>query len=106
MYEEYINPQEIKSETKVGFGLYAFDFFFLIFYAMFTYILGNIVHDAIRIPYYIFSCIMGLTLTIPSPLNKKRRNYQSIIIMLRKDINVYRPVKNISQQIKKEKKGE
>lgn len=101
MYDEYLNPQEIKSETRVALGIYAFDFFFLLFYAIFTYMLRNMVHNAIRIPYYIFSVCMAIFLTMPSTFNRKRRNYQSLIIMLKRDFAVYRPVKNIGQQREK-----
>ena len=102
-YEEYTLSQEIKSETKVGMGLYAFDFFFLIIYGIVTFIAGNLVHEDLRIPFYIFSLLMAVFLTMPSSFNKKRRNYESIVIYLKKYTGVYRPVKNISKCSKKEK---
>lgn len=99
MEEEYTITQEIKSETRVGAGLYAFDFFFLLVYGIVTYILANIVHDALVIPFYIFSLLMAIFLTMPSIFNRKRRNYQTIIIYLRKDNDVFRPVKNVSKML-------
>lgn len=106
MEEQYTIAQEIKSESKVGFVFYAFDFFFLIIYAIITYILANIVHEALVIPFWIFSLLMGLFLTMPSNLNRKRRNYQSIIIYLRKCTEVYRPVKNVSKLLHTEVENE
>lgn len=46
--------EEIKSQTKVFMGLYIFDFFFLIVYIGLTYLLRNLVHQDLRIAYYIF----------------------------------------------------
>ena len=84
--------EEIKSQTKVFMGLYIFDFFFLIVYRGLTYLLRNFVHQDLRIAYYIFSTIMAICLTLPSPFNKKRRNYQSIFILLKRDNIVYKPI--------------
>ena len=36
--------------------------------------------------------IMAIFLTLPSPFNKKRRNYQSIFILLKRDNIVYKPI--------------
>ena len=84
--------EEIKSQTKVFMGLYIFNFFFLIVYIGLTYLLRNFVHQDLRIAYYIFSAIMAIFLTLPSPFNKKRRNYQSIFILLKRDNIVYKPI--------------
>lgn len=100
-YEEYTLSQEIKSETKVGLGLYAFDFFFILIYGVVTFVAGNAVHEELRVAFYIFSLLMAIFLTMPSMFNKKRRNYESIIIYLRKNTEVFRPVKNISKQRKR-----
>lgn len=96
-YEEYTITREIRSETKVGLGIYAFDFFFLIIYAMVTFILRYMVHEALYVPFLIFSLLMAIFLTLPSAYNRKRRHYQSIIILLKKDYCVFRPVKNVSK---------
>lgn len=84
--------EELKSQTKVWLNIYIFDFFFLILYLGGTYLFRNLVHQDLRILYYIFSAIMAIFLTMPSYFNKKRRNYQSILILLKKDNSVYRPI--------------
>lgn len=84
--------EELKSETKVWTGIYIFDFFFLIIYIGITYLLRSFVHQDIRILYYIFSVFMGIFLTMPSHFNKRRRNYQSILILLKKDNVIYKPI--------------
>lgn len=97
---KHIVTKEIRSESKVGLGLYGFDFFFLLIYAIATYMLADLVHPTLKIPFFIFSAIISIFLTLPSPFNKKRRNYQTLFILLKIDTNVYRPVKNISKQRK------
>lgn len=49
---------------------------------------------------------MALLLTSKSYTNKKRRNYQSIAIMLRKDQTVYRSVVNMSRRTKLQEEEE
>ncbi len=100
--ESYTMPQEIKSETKVMLWMYALDFFFLIAYMILTSLLANVVHQALQIPFWIFSIIMAVLLTLPSPINKKRRIYQTVIIYLKRDRCVYRPTKIAYTTIKKE----
>ena len=96
----YLVSKEIKSETKVGKSIYLFDFFFLITYMAISLVLVNLVHPSLHIAFYLFSFVMALLLTTKSYTNKKRRNYQSIAIMLRKDQTVYRSVVNISRRTK------
>lgn len=44
----------------------------------------------------IFSGVTGIVLTLPSPFNRKRKLYTSIILYLQKDRVVYRPALNVS----------
>ena len=90
----YYSTKEIKSQSKIGLYLFAFDFFFLLIFGVITYILAASVNSNLRILYYIFSVVVGIGLTVPSPYNKQRRMYQSIILYLKKDGNVYHPVRS------------
>ena len=94
----YIVTQEIKSETKVGKVIYVFDFLFIVVYIMVSYLLSYVVADELHVPFYIFSVIMAIILTMPSFANKKRRNYQSILLLVKKDRTIYKPVLNISME--------
>ena len=102
----YLVSKEIKSETKVGKSIYLFDFFFLITYMAISLVLVNLVHPSLHLAFYLFSFVMALLLTTKSYTNKKRRNYQSIAIMLRKDQTVYRSVVNISRRTKLQEEEE
>lgn len=96
-YEEYIVSHEIKSEAKVAGSFYAFDLFFLLIYIGVSIAFGSLVYENLKWIYYIFSFIMAFSLTLPSKFNVKRRNYQSLIILFKKDDMTYRPVKNVSK---------
>ncbi len=98
----YLVTQEIKSSARVGRSLYVQDFFFLIVYAGLTALLASLVNGRLLIPYWIFSSIMGFSLTAGSWKNKKRRNLQSILLLLRKDRSVYRPIQAPGRTVEEE----
>lgn len=93
---KYIVVQDIKAETKVGKSIYLFDFFFLLTYATVTFMLSSIVHSMLKIPFFIFSGVCALFLTMKSSWNRKRRNWESIFLYIRKDREVYYPITNLS----------
>lgn len=102
----YLVSKEIKSETKVGKSMYLFDLFFLIIYMAVSFVLVNLVHPSWQLVFYLYSLVMAVLLTSKSYFNKKRRNYQSMAIILRKDTTVYRPVANISKNLTDENEEE
>lgn len=95
---EYTITKEIESPTKVSGKIYAYDFMFLVIYAITTFLFKSVVNEHLRILYYLFSAAMAIILTSPSTLNRQRRNYQSIFIYLKRSDVLYRPVKNISRE--------
>ena len=98
---KYVVAQEIKSETKVNKWIYLFDLFFVIIYSTVSLILGGAVHARLRIPFYLYSIICALFLTAKSRTNRHRRNYEAMILFLRRDREVYLPVVNLSKRIRK-----
>lgn len=92
----YIVMQEIKSPTKVAKHIFLKDFFFLFPYGVATFVFSWLVYKPLTIPYYLFSCVMGVFLTLPSFYNPKRRNYETILLKLRKTSKIYKPIINIS----------
>lgn len=101
---QHVVVQDIKSETKVGKSIYLFDFFFLLTYGAVTFLFGNVVHSILRVPFYIFSGSCAIFLTMKSSWNKKRRNWESLFLYLRKDRNIYYPLTNVSVATDKDKK--
>lgn len=98
----YIVAQEVKSETKVSKNIYLFDFFFILVYFTISLILGIVVHENLKILFYVFSGICALYLTTNSRTNRGRRNYESILLFLRRDRDVYLPIPNQSKKRRRE----
>lgn len=98
---KYIVAQEVKSKTKVSKNIYLFDFFFILVYFSISLILGIAVHENLKILFYVFSGVCALYLTTNSRTNRGRRNYESILLFLRRDRDVYLPVPNQSKRRKK-----
>ena len=102
----YLVAKDIKSETKVSKNIYIYDFFFILIYMSVSLVLANLVHPSLKIVFFIYSLGMAVFLTAKSYYNKKRRNYESVMIMLRRDKESYSPVLNKSrrrERIEKEK---
>lgn len=101
---KHIVVQDIKSETKVGKSIYLFDFFFLLTYGAVSFLFGSAVHEMLRIPFYIFSVICAIFLTMKSNWNKKRRNWESLLLYIRRDKEIYHPLVNDSVATELDKK--
>ena len=65
-------------------------------FRIYKIISNGLVYDsfALRLAYIIFNIFVGLTLTLKAAHNPQKRNYQGIIILLRRISNkkVYHPV--------------
>lgn len=86
-----ITTRDIDSNITVFKNVTVTDAITLGIWIVFTFTLENIVHDSLRLPFIIFSISMGIFLVCPSLINKQRRNYESIYILLTKDVGGYRP---------------
>ena len=102
----YLVAKDIKSETKVSKNIYIYDFFFILIYMSVSLVLANLVHPSLKIVFFIYSLGMAVFLTAKSYYNKKRRNYESIMIMLRRDKESYSPVLNKSRRRERIEKEE
>ena len=91
---KYYSAKEIKSQSKISWHIYAFDFFFLLIYGVVAYMMRGRVSSHLKILYGIFSVIVAIGLTLPSPYNHGRRMFQSIFLYLRKDMNTYHPIRS------------
>lgn len=89
---KYLITEEIESPSKVTKHIEAFDFFFIIIYVGVSFALMGGVYSALKPFYMIFSLAVAVFLTSKSAFNKKRRNYESLILLLKKDYEIYRPL--------------
>ena len=102
----YLVAKDIKSETKVSKNIYIYDFFFILIYMSVSLVLANLVHPSLKIVFFIYSLGMAVFLTAKSYYNKKRRNYESVMIMLRRDKESYSPVLKKSRRRERIEKEE
>ena len=89
---KYLVTEEIESPNMVNKYIDVKDFFFILFYMSFAFILRGYVHQGLQVVYMIFSACCCIFLTVKSPFNKKRRNYESLFLLFTKDDRVYRPI--------------
>lgn len=80
MQDEYLIPQEIKSETYFGRGMYFFDLAFIAMWYMIMSLFEDIVDPRVRIIYMGLNVIVPAILTRRSTKNPEKRIYESIII--------------------------
>lgn len=79
---KYLVTKEIKSETQVVWKLYFRDFIFLCTWIGANWYLKDQIHVYLQIPFCIYAVIIGILLILPSGLNPKRRQYQSLALYL------------------------
>ncbi|MGF6376707.1 hypothetical protein M2140_001785 [Clostridiales Family XIII bacterium PM5-7] len=89
--KKYIVTEDIDSPNKVTKNVDVFDFFFVIVYMGVSFAMMSLVNSKFKIVFMIFSLFIAVFLTSRSYFNKRRRNYESIILMLGRDDRVYRP---------------
>ena len=82
---------DIESKNKATSHLNLSGVFFVVGYLGIAFLLSSYVNMFVQIPYYIFSLFCAVFLVLPSGYNKGRNNMESIVVMMRKDIAVYRP---------------
>lgn len=91
----YIIMKELKSPVKVTKKLYLKDLFFLMGFMAVIMAFKILIDSRLQLAYFAFSFLMALILTAPSPYNPRRRNYQSIFIMLKRDKKIYKPIPKV-----------
>ena len=102
MDEEYMITPRVKTEPLVAGKMVISVFLFLIFYGLFFYTIRVFVAPRLMLPYGIFVVVTGIFFTLPSSLNKKRKMYESIFLLLKKDRTIYQQSLNVSAYKKKE----
>ena len=81
---------DIESKNKATRHLNLSGLIFLFALMGLAFMFQNYVNGIVRVPYYAFNLLCGIFLMLPSRHNKGRNNLESIAVLLRKDITVYR----------------
>lgn len=82
---------DIESKNKATSHLYLSGVLFVLAAMTVFFLLKDYVNILLQLPYFIFNFICSVFLVLPSRYNKGRTNMESIFVMLRKDVGVYRP---------------
>lgn len=79
MQDEYLIPQEIKSETYFGKGVFLFDLVFVFLFYMIMSLFEEAIDERLRIVYTVFNVFIAFILTRKSSKNPGKRVYESLI---------------------------
>lgn len=85
----YLIPQEIKSETMLGKGIYLIDIVIMLFIFYIMDFFKGFVHPLMQIPYMLLSLFIGFILTRRLRSNPDKRIYQALYYYLKRDKKVY-----------------
>lgn len=96
----YTVVKELKSTAKYNKYIELKDLMFILIYFMTFYFLRRYVYIVLHPIYFAFTIICAFFFVMKTPGNPERKNYQRIIIMLRKKTVMYKPVKNYSKQLR------
>ena len=80
----YIMLKELETPFKINKFIYATDLFFLAGFAGLGAVLQGLVFSKFQVVFFIFNLLVGCFLTAPSFANTKKRNFQSLFLLLRR----------------------
>ena len=80
----YIMLKELETPFKINKFIYATDLFFLAGFAGLGAVLQGLVFSKLQVVFFIFNLLVGCFLTAPSFANPKKRNFQSLFLLLRR----------------------
>ncbi len=89
---KYIVPQELRTKTKLYRFIYLSDLLFIMAYVAVMNFFSLFVAKEISALYFIFNILVSISLTAPSPFNKQKKMYHSLLYLIIKDKWVYKPV--------------
>lgn len=82
MQTSFNTVKELEAPIKATRFFYLFDICFIGIYGVVTYQLKFLVYSSLTIPYLLFCLLWGIYFILPAPYNKKRKNWQNIIITM------------------------
>lgn len=91
---EYHITQELRAETKLIqiIPIYVKDLLIIVFIMGFAVMMNGFVTNSLIPLYYAACLVLSISLIIPSPMNPKRRIYESIFLYLRRNKATYYPM--------------
>ncbi|MGN0477312.1 MAG: DUF5592 family protein [Ruminococcus sp.] len=100
--EKYTMIREIKADIKLFKFIYLSD---LIFLAVWIFVgvvfLQSFVYTNLRTWFIVIHSIFGFIMRADSPYNKNKKIYQGLILRIKRDSNVYKPITYIPRDSNK-----
>lgn len=95
--EIYSIPSEINEEIRlISFITINTVLIFAVFLYL-GFILKELVYTPLQIPFMVYNSFIGLLLTFKSRMNGKKRLYQTVLIYLFRNNNVYEPIESTKE---------
>lgn len=96
--EVYSIPSEIDDEIKlIGFITINTVLVFAIFLYL-GFLLKDNIYPPLQLPFLIYNSLVSVALTFKSRINGQKRIYQSVLIYLTRNNNLYVPIENPKKQ--------
>ncbi len=83
----YIMLKELETPFKINKFIYATDLFILVGSAGLGAVLQGLVFSKLQAVFFVYNLLVGCFMTAPSFANPQKRNFQSIVLLLRKTQN-------------------
>lgn len=90
--KQYSIPSEIKSEVKLSKYIFLLDTVIIGIIGIIAWGTKGLVYVPLQIPYLIYSGIIGFFLIIRPSGNPGKRNYQVLLMVLKRDRNHYHSI--------------
>lgn len=103
---EYLVTQDLNSKLKLSsvVSIYGRDVAFVVILLGIAYVFQSLVTPSFLVIYWIVTIMVSVILAMPSPINPKRRNYQTLVIFSQRDTNTYYPLFMRERKMVKQKK--
>lgn len=90
----YKVSQELNSKPRIipDIDFFLKDLIFIVVWLAIAYVLRNKVSSGFHVLYWLFNICMAITMSLPSKTNPGRRNYQAMVIFLKRCRKSYKPV--------------
>ena len=88
----YKNYREINSKKTILANVGVSQGIIVVLSFILSYVLKSNVTQKLSFLYVIFTTGCGIYLALPSNRNKQRENYKSILLFLKREKNIYKPL--------------
>jgi len=89
---KYVIPNDIKTELKMYKEIYMFDFWISLGAIGLAWVLARFIEPGFKLPFYLFTVVVVVTLLSRPRSNPKKRMYQAMSLALNRTKQTYQSV--------------